>query len=199
MPAVAKKLPTLSRNLVILFTGLFAILMLATVIIILGLNRNSPFKISVGNEKQSIEFEFYQNTSLGELLDKVLSQKAENSPDLKTQKHLVESVLEHYKFYAIPSEGAAAEIRRIRDAGRTKEAGRFVSAIRSMLYDLDGPFSQPKTLLGIRDDRLLNAFEDLYSTSPQNPLLVALWERSLERRSFLNLPKRAISGKAGAG
>jgi hypothetical protein len=179
--------PTLSRNLVYLLLGLVAILAIAAIVVIAISKRHSPWKIYVQNGEQRIGFEFEQDVNLSDMLDSLLSKKGENSPDLDTQKRLIKSVLENNKFYLIPSKAAANEIRSMRDTDKAKEAREFVEAIRSTLYDLDGPFSQPNTLLGIKDNRLLNAFEDLNEKDPQSPLLQAVWEWNLEGRSFLKL------------
>jgi hypothetical protein len=188
--AAVRGSPASGRNLIYLILGSIAILALAVVIVIAVLNRNSPFKIYVQDGDKRIGFEFEQNTNLSEALDRFLSKKAENSTDLETQIHLINGVLAAYHYFAIPSVEAADEIRKIRetsDAVKNQEARAFITSIRNTLYNLEGPFSQPNTLLGIKHARLLDAFDDLKKSDPNNRLLETIWEGILESRSFLKM------------
>ena len=196
MTTRTRKASALSRNLVFLILGLASIILVAVVAVTAIIYRSSAFEIRVPYGKEFISFKFDRNVNLSEVLDKLLSANPEQSIDLKTQKNLVAAVLEQHDFYAIPSKGAADKIRRISSGDQLGEAGTFVSAIRNMLYDLRGPFSQPTTFVGATDDRLLDAFHDLFihdgGKGKNSPLLINLWQRILlHQDDFLNY--RSIS------
>jgi hypothetical protein len=75
---------------------------------------------------------------------------------------------------------AAAEFRGIKETETTRD---FVRAVRSTLYDLEGPFSRPATFLEA-DDRVLDAIDDLYQQKPASPLVTKLWEMSLDMKGI---------------
>ena len=189
MSDTASSPSSLSRNLVLLILGAVAILAFAAVTIIAINNRNSPFKVYVQNGEQRIGFEFSQNVSLSEMLDKLLTQQAEEgNTDLETQVRLINSVLLSHDYYLIPSDEALDEIRRVSDGDTGERAQTFIAGIRNTLYNLEGPFSPPGTLSGITHARLLDAFDELHRKDKNNPLLESIWEGIVgSERDFLKL------------
>jgi hypothetical protein len=115
--------------------------------------------------------------NLSEFLDQ-LFKKAESGTD--ADRRLVSGILQAHGFYRIPSPEAAAELRGTKETETTRD---FVRAVRSTLYDLEGPFSRPATFLEA-DDRVLNAIDDLYQQKPASPLVTKLWEMSLDMKGI---------------
>jgi hypothetical protein len=72
----------------------------------------------------------------------------------------------------------------MRDIEETEATRDAVRAVRTMLYDLAGPFARPATFLEARDDRVLLAIDDLYEHNPASPVVAKLWEMSLDMKGI---------------
>jgi hypothetical protein len=155
--------------------------------------RSAGFKVEIPVAGgQSAVFSFEDNRiDLSELLDQLLSGQApEGTQESVRKQELVKSVLRNHGFYHVPSGEAATAIWNIdpdKIDPHDENAHEFVRDMRRMLYNLEGPFSRKATLAEDKDDRLLAAFDDLYVQHPDNPLVVKLWEMSLEWSGFLGL------------
>ncbi len=137
--------------------------------------RRSAFRIIVKGSGQEVVFSFDEDkVDFNDLLDKILSEE-----DRKTR--LVQYVLRSHNFYYVPSVEVATAISKIEE---TEETYNFIHALRKLLYNLEGPFSRPKTFVEAGDDRIISAFEDLYIEKPSSPLIAKLWEMSLEWQSL---------------
>src|SRR5690606_20112837 len=146
----------------------------AGVLIIVGAavwaDRTGGFKIIAQSGENSVEFDFPKNElNLTELLDELLAREAGAATDAR----VVERVLASHHYYRFPSEEAATAIRRLEESDET---GEFARSIRTILYDLAGPFSRPDTFVDAADGRVLLALRDLDEQKPSSPLLVKLWE-----------------------
>jgi hypothetical protein len=82
--------------------------------------------------------------------------------------------------------------RAIEETETTRDVAR---AVRTMLYDLVGPFARPATFLEAPDDRLLLAVDDLYERNPVSPIITKLWEMSLDFKGIFELRNIRVSGQ----
>jgi hypothetical protein len=89
--------------------------------------------------------------------------------------------LQAHHFYRVPSVEAVSAIRGVEETGATRDMAR---AVRTMLYDLAGPFARPTTFLEAPDERLLLAIDDLYERNPSSPVVTKLWEMSLDMKGI---------------
>jgi hypothetical protein len=160
-------------------------LVVGTVLIFAILNRGGGFTVvAQGQGLGEIKFQFDKDqVSLGDVLDNLLSEQTGSEVDSAKRHRLISNILQAHGFYQIPSEDAVTALRRMKE---TKDNREFMQSMRGMLYDLAGPFSRPDTFMEARDDRLLQALEDLYDYSPSSPLAVALWEMNLNVKGFFN-------------
>jgi hypothetical protein len=151
---------------------------IAAVIIIAIFFRPGGFNVEAQGQGVTIKLAFDDSrVDLSEFLGQ-LFKKAESGTD--ADRRLVSGILQAHGFYRIPSPEAAAEFRGIKETETTRD---FVRAVRSTLYDLEGPFSRPATFLEA-DDRVLNAIDDLYQQKPASPLVTKLWEMSLDMKGI---------------
>jgi hypothetical protein len=151
---------------------------IAAVVIIAIFFRPGGFNVEAQGQGVTIKLAFDDSrVDLSEFLGQLL-KKAESGTD--ADRHLVSSILQAHGFYRIPSPEAAAELRGIKETETTRD---FVRAVRSTLYDLEGPFLRPTTLLDA-DDRLLDAIDDLYQQKPASSLVTKLWEMSLDMKGI---------------
>jgi hypothetical protein len=98
--------------------------------------------------------------------------------------------LQAHGFYRVPSVEAATALRQVVETDDTRE---FVQLIRGILFDLAGPFRRPETLLDAPDDRVISALSDLFDRKPASPVLVKLWEESLNWTGIFSMRKINIS------
>jgi hypothetical protein len=77
--------------------------------------------------------------------------------------------VERPQFYFAPSVEAVTALRGI------EEKGDVARALRTMLYNLEGPFKSPMTFSGA-DERLVTAFNELYEQDPESPVITKLWD-----------------------
>lgn len=157
--------------------GLIAVIV-GIIVLVAILYRPGGFSVVAKGSGSSIEFKFDESRiDLGEMLERLLSAKADDGADSALKRRIVSGVLQAHNFYQVPSIEAATALRRVEESDDTRE---FVRAVRAMLYDLAGPFSRPATFMDARDSRVLDAIEDLYQQQPASPVVAKLWERSLE-------------------
>lgn len=139
-------------------------------------HRQSGFQVELGKEgKVALNFEG-SKASLAEVLDKALIAEDDGS----SEKRLAEMVLATRGYYHVSDRRLAHALRDLREEEDTRD---FTSAVRELLYNLEGPFARPHTFSGARDGRLLRAFEDLdpEGKDPEavSPLFSSLWRMSL--------------------
>lgn len=174
--------PTLNTVLLVLGVGVLIIVGAA-----LWVNPKGGTKIIARSGEQSVEFNFPKNElNLTEVLDELLARE----PGSDTDARVVESVLASHNYYRFPSDHVATAIRRLEES---EETGAFARSIRTILYDLAGPFSRPDTFADAPDDRVLLALRDLDEHQPSSPLLVKLWEMSLDLGGLFRLREIKIS------
>jgi hypothetical protein len=176
-----------------LFAFLFVIvgIVIGVITVVAILYRPGGFSVVAQGSGSSIEFKFAESrVDLGEMLDRLLSPKADGGTDSASRRRLVASVLQTHGFYLVPSPEAATALRRIEETDDTRE---FVRAVRTMLYDLAGPFSRPATFLDAPDDRMLLAIDDLYERNPASPVVAKLWEMSLDLQGIFALREINVS------
>ena len=166
---------------------LFALLSLAIavivgiVVVVAIFFRPGGFSVVAQGQGTSLEFKFSDSrVDLGDILDQLLKQ-ADGAADHATKRRLIALTLQAHGFYSVPSIEAVRTLREIEETDSTRE---FVRAVRTMLYDLAGPFSRPATFLDAPDDRILLAIDDLFERKPSSPLVAKLWEMSLEMRAL---------------
>jgi len=116
----------------------------------------------------------------------------------------VEALLNARGFYSVSDPELVTRIEALRpDEAAT---ATVTLGIRKLLYNLEGPFQRPGTLVGA-DSRLLDALDDLDKTpgaEGTSALLAGLWQRSLDRtgvfrpRSFNADVKLLFGGAAGS-
>jgi hypothetical protein len=183
-------MPTSGRVSAALSPKLFALLfiivgiVIGVITVVAILYRPGGFSVVAQGPGSSIEFKFAESrVDLGEMLDRLLSAKTDGGTD-SASRRLVASVLQTHGFYLVPSIEAATALRRIEETDDTRE---FVRAVRTMLYDLAGPFSRPATFLDAPDDRILLAIDDLYERNPASPVVAKLWEMSLDLQGIFAL------------
>jgi hypothetical protein len=151
---------------------------IAAVVIIAIFFRPGGFNVEAQGQGVTIKLAFDDSrVDLSEFVGQ-LFKKAESGTD--ADRRLVSGILQAHGFYRIPSPEAAAEFRGIKETEATRD---FVRAVRSTLYDLEGPFSRPATFLEA-DDRVLDAIDDLYQQKPASPLVTRLWEMSLDMKGI---------------
>lgn len=131
---------------------------------------------------QSVEVTLEGSDNLFDILECVLGQTATNIEKKQckissnSNPELLKQELAAHGYYFLPSREAAAWIRSL-DKDKVDDTNEFANSLRSVLYDLAGPFAEPWTFQGATDDRLLKALEDL---KPSSPLIAQLWVWSLE-------------------
>jgi hypothetical protein len=151
---------------------------IAAVVIVAIFFRPGGFNVEAQGQGVTIKLAFDDSrVDLSEFLGQLL-KKAESGTN--ADQRLVSSILQAHGFYRIPSPEAAAEFRGIKETETTRD---FVRAVRSTLYDLDGPFSRPATFLEA-DDRVVDAIDDLYQQKPTSPVVIKLWEMSLDMKGI---------------
>ncbi|MGB8528153.1 MAG: hypothetical protein WCD75_15170 [Rhodoplanes sp.] len=166
----------LLSNTRLLSLGLIAVGM-AAVIIVAIFFRQGAFSVVAEGQGASIKLNFAENrVDLSQLLDKLVEEAGEGH-DADAKRRLVSSILQAHHYYYVPSVEAVTAIREIGDTDAARDSAR---AMRTMLYDLAGPFARPATLLEARDDRFLLAIDDLFNRHPDNPIITKLWEMSLD-------------------
>jgi len=156
-----------------------------TVLVIAIFYRSGSFSIvaqSQGIGEIKVQFDKSQ-VSLSDVLDSLLAEQPGSAVDFEKRRRLISNILQTHGFYYIPSDDAVAALRRMKETKTTRE---FMHAMRSLLYDLTGPFSRPDTFIEAPDGRLLQALEDLYDRNPSSPLAVALWEMNLNVKGIFN-------------
>jgi hypothetical protein len=181
MPAPSSEESSANWTVTALLLGLGCLVVVALAIFY----RSAGFKVEIPVPGgQSVSFSFEDNRiDLSKLLDQLLSGQApEGTEESVTKQDLVKDVLRKHGFYPVPSGEAVTAIRKIDPDD--ENAREFVRDMRRMLYDLAGPFARTATLAEADDDRLLEAFDDLYAEHPANPLVVKLWEMSLQSTGF---------------
>lgn len=172
-----------SLNLVILVLGA-AVLGIVGAAVYAG---QSGFTVIAQSGDHRVEFDFPEKEmNLTDVLDKLLAGKS----NADSEANVVESVLASHNYYRLPSTEAARAIRSLEAGEATRE---FARSIRTILYDLAGPFSRPDTFMGVPDDRVLLALRDLDEHEPSSPLLVKLWEMSLDLGGLFRLRDIKVS------
>jgi hypothetical protein len=152
---------------------------IAAVVIIAILFRPGGFNVEAQGQGVTIKLAFDDSrVDLSKFIDQLFRQ-AESGTD--ADRRLVSSILQAHGFYRIPSLEAAAQLREIKETEATRD---FVRAVRSTLYNLEGPFSRPATFLEADDDRMLDAIVDLYDQKPTSPLVTELWRMSLDMKGI---------------
>lgn len=155
------------------------VVVVAAIAIVAIFFRSGAFTIVAEGQGASIKLDFADSrVDLSELLDKLLKQA-----DSGEKRSLVFSILQAHQFYFIPSVEAVTALRTI------EEKSDAASALRKMLYNLEGPFKSPVTF-SEADARLVTAFNELYKLDPESPVLTKLWEDSLDFKGIFQL--RAI-------
>lgn len=173
--------PTLNSVLLILGAG---ILIIVGAALMFG---KSGFSVVAESSGQRVVFDFPSNElNLTELLDELLARETGADTDAR----VVERVLASHSFYRFPSDDVATAIRMLEDSDDT---GAFARSIRTILYDLAGPFSRPDTFVDAPDDRVLLALRDLDEHHPSSPLVVKLWEMSLDLGGLFRLREIKVS------
>ncbi len=172
--------------------AVIAVAVLGAVWILAG--RGGPFRISV-DKTGSVVVEAQQGDDFGKILGSALDK------DRKT----VEALLNANGFFSIADPELVTRIESIKPG--EEATAEVTSGIRRLLFNLEGPFQRPGTLVGA-DGRLLDALDDLDSTpgaQATSPLLAGLWQRSLDRtgvfrpRSFNADVKLLFVGPAAPG
>ena len=154
------------------------------VIVVAIFFRPGGFSVVAQGQGTSLEFKFADSrVDLGDILDQLLKQ-ADGAADPATKRRLIALTLQAHGFYSVPSIEAVRTLREIEETDSTRE---FVRAVRTMLYDLAGPFSRPATFLDAPDDRILLAIDDLFERKPSSPLVAKLWEMSFEMKGAFAL------------
>jgi hypothetical protein len=148
-----------------------------------------PGGFSVEGQGQGVTLKLAFNDSRIDLSDFLgqLFKKAENGTE--ADRDVLSGILQAHGFYLIPSRQAADKLREIKETETTRD---FIHAVRSTLYDLQGPFQRPETFLDA-DDRVLDAIDDLYKQKPASPLVTKLWEMSLDFKGVFELRDVRIS------
>ena len=160
-------------NTRLLSLGLIAV-GIAAVIIVAIFFRQGAFSVVAEGQGASIKLNFAESrVDLSQLLDKLVEETGEGH-DADAKRRLVSSILQAHHYYYVPSVEAVTAIREIGETDAARDSAR---AMRTMLYDLAGPFARPATL---RDDRFLLAIDDLFNRHPDNPIITKLWEMSLD-------------------
>jgi hypothetical protein len=177
-----------SRQLSAKLGGLIVIVVGAVVAAVLFfaiMYRSGSFSVvAQGQGIGAVEFKFAENkVSFSEVLDRLLTEQPGSEVDAASRQRLIANILRAHNFYYIPSDDAVSALRRMKETQGTRE---FMRAVRSLLYDLAGPFSPPDTFVEAPDARLLQALNDLYESSPSNPLAVSLWEMNLNLQGIFN-------------
>lgn len=168
MPRNSRVPPGSSTNLLGLGLAAVAIAAIAIVAIFFW---PGNFKVVVGNQG-GFELTFTdRQVDLNRLLDTLLKETEHDD----SKRHIALSILHAHGFDRVPSHEAAVDLRGIKETDAITRD--FDREVRTMLYDLAGPFSRPTTFQEAQDDRMLSAFEDL---DPASPLVAKLWEMSLD-------------------
>src|SRR5262245_54440800 len=172
------------------FLSLAVAAIVGIVIIVAILYRPGGFSVVAQGQGNSLEFKFADSrVDLGEILDQLLKQ-ADGAPDPAAKRRLIALTLQAHGFYSVPSMEAVRALREIKETDQTRE---FVRAVRTMLYDLDGPFARPATFTQAPDARVLSGIDDLFEREPSSPLLAKLWEMGLEMNGVFALRDIQIS------
>jgi hypothetical protein len=165
-----------------LFSLLVVAVGIVVVVIVAIFFRDGGFSIIAEGQGVSIKLNFAESrVDLNQLLDKLLKE-AESGADAEPKRHLVLSILQRHQFYRVPSMEAVSAIRRMEETDSTRRD--VATAVRTMLFDLAGPFARPATFLEAPDDRLLLAIDDLYERNPASPVVTKLWEMSLDMKGI---------------
>lgn len=163
---------------------------IAVIVIVAIFFRPGAFSVVAEGQGASIKLNFADSrVDLSELLDKLL-QQAGSGADAEQKRRLVLSILQAHQFYFVPSVEAVTAIRAIEETETTRDVAR---AVRTMLYDLVGPFARPATFLEAPDDRLLLAIDDLYERNSVSPIITKLWEMSLDFKGIFELRNIRVS------
>jgi hypothetical protein len=171
----------------LLFSVAFIVVAIAAVVIIAIFFRPGGFNVEAQGQGVTLKLAFADSrVDLSDFLGQ-LFKKAESGTN--EDRSFVSSILQAHGFYRIPSPEAAKEFREIKETEATRE---FVHAVRSTLYDLEGPFERPATFLEA-DDRVFDAIDDLYHQKPASPLIAKLWEMSLEMKGIFEAREIKIS------
>jgi hypothetical protein len=150
-------------------------------VIVAILFRPGAFTVVAEGQGVSMTLNFADSrVDLNEFLDKLLKE-AESGADAEPKRRLVLSILQAHHLYRVPSVEAVSAIRGIEETDATRDSAR---AVRTMLYDLAGPFARPATLLEAPDERLVLAIDDLYERNPTSPVITKLWEMSLDMKGI---------------
>jgi hypothetical protein len=169
---------------------------IVVVVIVAIFFRDGGFSIVAEGEGVRIKLNFADSrVDLNQLLDKLLKE-AESGADAELKRGLVLSILQRHKFYRVPSVEAVSAIRGSEETDATPDVAR---AVRTMLYDLAGPFARPATFLEAPDDRLLLALDDLYERNPASPIITKLWEMSLDMKGMFEPRDIRISVREDKG
>jgi hypothetical protein len=167
-----------------------ALAVLAAVWILAG--SGGPFRISV-DKGGSVVIE----AKPGDDFASILSTALEKDPAT------VESLLNGKGFFSISDPDLVTSIEALQP-GEAATA-QVTLGIRKLLFNLEGPFQRPLTLVGA-DGRLLDALDDLDKTpggQGTSALLAGLWQRSNDRtgvfrpRSFNADVKLLFGGPPG--
>jgi len=152
--------------------------------------RSGGFSVVAEGQGAKLELKFDESrVDLNQILEQMLKQ-AEAGPDAASKRLLVASILQAHGFYPIPSTAAADALRRMEETDATHD---FARAVRTMLYDLAGPFARPLTFQDAPDARVLLAIDDLYERNPTSPVVAQLWQMSLEMKGIFEPRDIAIS------
>jgi hypothetical protein len=164
-----------------LFGLVLIVVAIAAVVVVAIFFRPGAFSVVAEGQGASIKLNFANSrVDLSEVLDKLLEETGSGA-DAEPKRRLVLSILQAHHLYRVPSVEAVTAIRGIEETEATRDV---VRAMRTMLYDLAGPFARPVTFLEAPDDRLLLAIDDLYERNPASPVVTKLWELSLDMKGI---------------
>jgi len=159
------KSPTVNAVLVLVIA---AIVVTATYLLA---RMNKEFSIGIGKEGAAILVK--ADDSFNSVLNKAI----------ETDSGTVEAILGQKQYYKLTSVQLVDALRKL-DASQPDNQ-RVSQGLRTLLWDLKGPFALPGTLRGA-DLRMMGAFDDLEEALKEaeeaNHLFTELWRLSLERK-----------------
>lgn len=139
------------------------------------------FKLAYGDGKASVE------VSSADSLESIVQRALEQNRELATGD------LAQLGFHSLESVTLADALRTMK--GDDEQSAKVARAIRTVMWNLEGPFAPPLTFAGA-DDRVATALDDLEAALRErgeaNALLAELLRRSLKREKLFRTRNFAV-------
>lgn len=193
--------------------GVTAIIALATIVGLAIFHRDSGFEMTLGDGDRKVSLDFKDNTvDVGHVLDTMLAETEANA----SNKELIEALLANRGYYHVTDVRLVSALTELTT---DEENSELNGALRSLLYELKGPFAEPNPFAGVRNTLLVDAIMELDprktlkddgeatidsksgngASRPINPLMSELWRRSIEIEGIFRPPEIRATIRQGRG